>query len=189
MFLGVLAATSQWTFFAFVNIIILDSGHLVSWQRTQPLGPKNEKVGHPSECSCFDVLKTLRGGYGVTEKPSHASSWGIQMSWREKGILTAENNVQPNTFFPAVDFVWTPKQNLTHWYIEFPLRPMGFLAPRSAHDRPSGRPPSDVSETISAHVSAMSPTNCNPQIFLTPGNCWPPENCSPPKPKHEIKFR
>ena len=38
---------------------------------------------------------------------------------------------------------------------EFPLTPMGVLAPGSAHARPSAQPPIDVSGNFSAHVSAV----------------------------------
>ena len=37
---------------------------------------------------------------------------------------------------------------------EFPLAPMGVLAPGSAHTRPSARPPIDTSGNFPAHVSA-----------------------------------
>ena len=36
---------------------------------------------------------------------------------------------------------------------EFPLAPMGVLAPGSAHARPSARPPIDTSGNFSAHMS------------------------------------
>ena len=54
------------------------------------------------------------------------------------------------------------------WYpprkeeVEFPLTPMGVLAPGSAHARPSAQPPIDVSENIPPHVSAESPSNISP---------------------------
>ena len=41
---------------------------------------------------------------------------------------------------------------------KFPLAPMGVLAPGSAHARPSGQPPIDMSGNFSAHVSAESPS-------------------------------
>ena len=39
---------------------------------------------------------------------------------------------------------------------KIPLAPMGVLAPRSAHVRPSARPPIDTSGNFPAHVSAES---------------------------------
>jgi hypothetical protein len=45
---------------------------------------------------------------------------------------------------------------------QFPLTPMGVLAPGSAHARPSAQPPIDVSGYFSAHVSAESPSNISP---------------------------
>ena len=36
---------------------------------------------------------------------------------------------------------------------QFPLAPMGVFAPRSAHARPSARPPIDTSGNFSAHMS------------------------------------
>ena len=50
------------------------------------------------------------------------------------------------------------------WYpprkeeVEFPLTPMGVLAPGSAHARPSAQPPIDMSGNFPAHVSAESPS-------------------------------
>ena len=43
-------------------------------------------------------------------------------------------------------------------FIEFPLTPMGVLAPGSAHARPSTQPPIDMSGNFPAHVSAESPS-------------------------------
>ena len=45
---------------------------------------------------------------------------------------------------------------------EFPLAPMGVLAPGSAHARPSARPPIDTSGNFPAHMSAESPWNISP---------------------------
>ena len=45
---------------------------------------------------------------------------------------------------------------------KFPLTPMGVLAPRSAHARPSDRPPIDMSGKFLPHVSAESPSNISP---------------------------
>ena len=39
--------------------------------------------------------------------------------------------------------------------IQFPLAPMGVLAPGSAHARPFAQPPIDTSGNLSAHVSGM----------------------------------
>ena len=39
---------------------------------------------------------------------------------------------------------------------QFPLAPMGVLAPGSAHARPSARPPIDTTGNFPAHVSAES---------------------------------
>ena len=49
-----------------------------------------------------------------------------------------------------------------HTLYKFPLAPMGVLAPRSAHGRPSARPPIDLSGNFPAHVSAESPSNISP---------------------------
>ena len=46
--------------------------------------------------------------------------------------------------------------------VEFPLAPMGVLAPGSAHARPSARPHIDTSGNIPAHVSAESHSNISP---------------------------
>jgi hypothetical protein len=48
------------------------------------------------------------------------------------------------------------KRNLEIFYLKFPLTQMGFLAPGSAHARPSAQPPIDVSGNFPAHVSAES---------------------------------
>ena len=45
---------------------------------------------------------------------------------------------------------------------KFLLTPMGVLAPKSAHARPSAQPPIDTSGNFSAHVSAESPSNISP---------------------------
>ena len=37
---------------------------------------------------------------------------------------------------------------------QFPIAPMGVLAPGSAHARPSAQPPIDTSGNFSAHMSA-----------------------------------
>ena len=48
-------------------------------------------------------------------------------------------------------------QFLYTWYakniVKIPLASMGVLAPRSAHARPSARPPIDTSGNLSAHIS------------------------------------
>jgi hypothetical protein len=44
----------------------------------------------------------------------------------------------------------------------FPLTPMGVLAPRSAHARPSAQPPINVSGNFPAHMSAESPSIISP---------------------------
>ena len=45
---------------------------------------------------------------------------------------------------------------------EFPLAPMGVLAPGSTHTRPSARPSIDTSGNFPAHMSAESPSNISP---------------------------
>ena len=45
---------------------------------------------------------------------------------------------------------------------KFPLTLMGFLAPGSAHARPSAQPPIDMSVNFPAHMSAESPSNISP---------------------------
>ena len=45
---------------------------------------------------------------------------------------------------------------------EFPLAPMGVLAPGSAQARPSARPPIDTSGNFPAQMSAESPSNISP---------------------------
>jgi hypothetical protein len=49
---------------------------------------------------------------------------------------------------------WTALCVHQKWWIKIPLAPMGVLAPRSAHARPSARPPIDTSGNFQAHVSA-----------------------------------
>ena len=45
---------------------------------------------------------------------------------------------------------------------QFPLTPMGVLAPRSEHARPSARPPVSISRKFMAQVSAKPPSNISP---------------------------
>ena len=45
---------------------------------------------------------------------------------------------------------------------QFPLMPMGVLAPWSVHARPSAQPPIDMSGNFPAHVSAESPSKISP---------------------------
>ena len=45
---------------------------------------------------------------------------------------------------------------------KFLLMPMGVLAPRSAHARPTARHPIYISENFAAHLSAESPSNISP---------------------------
>ena len=45
---------------------------------------------------------------------------------------------------------------------KFPLAPMGFLTPGSAHARPSAQPPINTSGNFPAHMSAESPSNIFP---------------------------
>ena len=47
-------------------------------------------------------------------------------------------------------------------YIEFPLAPMGVLAPVSAHAGPSAQPPIGTSGKFPARVSAELPSNISP---------------------------
>ena len=49
-----------------------------------------------------------------------------------------------------------------HLLVQFPLTPMGVLAPESAHARPSAQPPIDTSGNFPAHMSAESPSNISP---------------------------
>ena len=46
----------------------------------------------------------------------------------------------------------------------FPLTQMGVLAHGSAHMRPSGQPPIDVSGNFSAHMSAELPKIISPNL-------------------------
>ena len=53
-------------------------------------------------------------------------------------------------------------------YLKFPLTPMGVLTTRSAHARPSARPPIDMSGNFSAHVSGggdFLAKSCNSKHF------------------------
>ena len=45
---------------------------------------------------------------------------------------------------------------------QFPLTPMGVLAPGSAHARPFAQPPINVRGNFLAHVSEESPSNISP---------------------------
>ena len=60
---------------------------------------------------------------------------------------------------------YTTKTVLTEQFVkpnQFPLTPMGVLAPVSAHVGPSAQPPIDMSENFPAHVSAELPSNIFP---------------------------
>jgi hypothetical protein len=46
--------------------------------------------------------------------------------------------------------------------IKFPLAPIGVLASGSVHTRPSAQPNIDISEKISADMTAKSPSNIFP---------------------------
>ena len=64
----------------------------------------------------------------------------------------------------------TPQYEMTQPYIlEFPLTPMGVLAPGSAHTRPSAQPPIDVSGNFPASVSADKFSMFSPPIYHTAG--------------------
>ena len=79
-----------------------------------------------------------------------------------KTILSLESNLSSLHLTP---FIYISKWFFTgqiDQLAKFPLTLMGALAPGSAHARPSGQPPIDVSGNFPAHVSAESPSNVSP---------------------------
>ena len=67
---------------------------------------------------------------------------------------------------PLIHILWNISQFpfLGYDLYEFPLAPMGVLAPGSAHARPSAQPPINMSGYFPAHVSAESPLKISPNL-------------------------
>ena len=82
--------------------------------------------------------------------------------WRGLKGLEMFGQVENLRWFGLIE--WRPKISSEHTFSLniFPLAPMGVLAPRSVHTRPSARPPIDTSGNFPAHVSAESPSNISP---------------------------
>ena len=73
---------------------------------------------------------------------------------QEKQLETVDFETFLKVFLPVIE----DKLSVQFLLYNFPLTPMGVLAPRSAHARPSAQPPIDMSGNFPAHVSAESPS-------------------------------
>ena len=60
-------------------------------------------------------------------------------------------------YFQRAQILYPLMEGLNKNINKCPLTPMGVLAPRSAHKRPSAWPPIDMSGNFPAHVSAELP--------------------------------
>ena len=73
-------------------------------------------------------------------------------SWYRLALVKASSVTKINAIRP---WLWrSPLNYEAKANTKFPLAPMGVLAPRSTHARPSAQPPIDTSRNFSAHMSA-----------------------------------
>ena len=91
----------------------------------------------------------------------NTQSWSDSFSFRK--ILCTLNL---NIFVPTQEWQRVEVQVALKIVIkqptQFPLAPMGVLAPGSAHATPSAQPPIDTSGNFPPHLSAESPSNISP---------------------------
>ena len=72
------------------------------------------------------------------------------------GILNTKFTDKDEMYRRVQDFVNQTIQGEKQQYLKIPLAPMGILATGSAHARPSGWHPIDMSKTFLPHMSAKS---------------------------------